>query len=57
MFINKTLYIDPTYIDGFESGEDVYLGSAASCEHCGWEGVILWEQPAYVGTLDKDEIH
>ena len=53
---SKTLYIDPNYADGFEYEDDIYLGSIASCDECGWEGVILWEQPAYIGTIDKSEI-
>lgn len=51
---DKLRYIGDTY-DLVSYNEQTVLGTEAACR-CGWRGMVLWQDPPYIGTVDFDEL-
>jgi C4-type Zn-finger protein len=49
------LYVSDAY-EPVSYNEEQYLSTSAECESCGWEGAVLWEDPAYSCTVSFDEL-
>lgn len=47
-------YIGDVY-DLVSYKEQTVLSTDAECA-CGWKGVVLWQDPPYLGTVDVDEL-